>query len=138
MKPGKCRIAIIEDNQPDVFLVEHALRLQGLDFDLITLDDGADAIVFLRGAGASPDSPVPDLIVLDLNLPKTDGEQLLQEIRGRTVFSDTPILVWSSSQSPRDLAMVERFGVARYIIKPTGLDEVLKIGGVICDLLKRA
>jgi CheY-like chemotaxis protein len=75
------------------------------------------------------------LILVDLNLSRYTGEDILREIRTAGHLGKVPVCVWSSSQSPRDAALFQHLGVARFITKPSGLDQFMEIGGIIKDVL---
>ncbi len=129
------RILVIEDNSSDVFLLDRALKKQDLRFELIHLLDGDEAIAFIRRQGAYADAANPDLILMDLNLAKYLGEEILREIRATEHLTGIPVCAWSSSQSWRDKSVLMNLGVARFITKPSGLDKFLEIGVIIKDLL---
>lgn len=129
------RILVIEDNGSDVFLLERALNKQDLRFELVHLLNGGDALVFIRRQGAYANAALPDLILVDLNLSKYTGADILGEIRSASHLGGIPICVWSSSQSHRDDAMLKDLGVCRFITKPSGLDQFMEIGKTLKDLL---
>jgi len=129
------RILVIEDNDSDVFLLERALRRQELRFELVHLLNGSAAFAFIRRQGAYTDAQTPDLILVDLNLSKYTGEDILREIRSAPHLGGIPVCVWSSSQSRQDEAMLKGFGVARFITKPSGLDQFMEIGQTLKNLL---
>ena len=129
------RILVIEDNTSDVFLLERALQKHGLRFEVVHLLSGADALAFVRKQGTYVDSAIPNLILVDLNLSKYSGEDILREIRSASHLDAVPVCVWSSSRSKRDEALLNDLGVARFITKPTGLGEFMEIGKIIKDLL---
>jgi chemotaxis family two-component system response regulator Rcp1 len=130
------RILVIEDNVSDVFLLDRALERQAVPFELVHLPSGSEALQFIRMQGAYRDAAIPDLILVDLNLSKYTGEDILREIRGARHLGDVPVCVWSSSQSRRDEALLKEMGVSRFITKPSGLDQFMKIGKTIKDLLE--
>ena len=128
-------ILVIEDNDSDVFLLERALNKQDFRFELVHLLNGGEALVFIRRQGAYADAAIPDLILLDLNLSKYSGEDILREIRSATHLGGVPVCVWSSSRSPRDEALLKDLGVRQFITKPSGLDQFMEIGKILKDLL---
>jgi DNA-binding response OmpR family regulator len=81
------------------------------------------------------DAAIPDLILVDLNLSKYSGEEILREIRSASYLGGVPVCVWSSSRSRRDEALVKDLGISRFITKPCGLDQFMEIGKIIKDLL---
>jgi CheY-like chemotaxis protein len=133
--PIKFRILLCEDNAADVFLIRHALADAGIETELTVLDDGAAALAFVRKHEAGLNGEVPDLAILDLNLPKHTGLEILQAMRAGTAFSGMPVMVLSSSSAPRDLERLNEFRVDRYITKPADLDEFMKIGHAVKGLL---
>jgi chemotaxis family two-component system response regulator Rcp1 len=129
------RLVVIEDNGGDVFLLDRALKKQDFRFELIHLPDGGEALAFIRREGAYANAAIPDLILVDLNLSRYTGEDLLREIRCAEHLASVPVCVWSSSQSLRDQAVLMDLGVARFITKPSGLDQFMEIGKIIKDLV---
>jgi chemotaxis family two-component system response regulator Rcp1 len=129
------RIVVIEDNDSDVYLLDRALKLQNFQFEMVHLLNGREALAFIRRQGAYAETPVPNLILMDLNLSKYTGEDILREIRGARHLAGIPVCAWSSSQSAGDRSMLRNLGVSEFITKPAGLDQFLAIGKVIKDLL---
>jgi chemotaxis family two-component system response regulator Rcp1 len=136
----KTQIVLVEDNPADVELVRMALKEAGLDCDLTVLEDGAEALAMVRRRESHPGEfhPrfIPDLIVLDLNLPKKGGLEVLEAIRANCDFARTPVAILSSSSSPRERARIEEFGVDRFITKPLDLEGFLEIGLILKGLLR--
>jgi chemotaxis family two-component system response regulator Rcp1 len=129
------RILVIEDNRSDVFLLERALNRQKLLFELVHLLSGKEAFAFLHKEGAYADAAIPSLILVDLNLSKFTGEDILRELRNTPHLAAVPVCVWSSSRSRHDAALLERLGVSQFINKPAGLDQFMEIGKTLKDLL---
>jgi len=129
------QILVIEDNGSDVFLLKRALHRQDLQFELTHLLDGGQALAFIRRQGAYADAAIPNLILLDLNLSKYTGEDILREIRSAGHLSGVPVCVWSSSRSRRDETMLKELGVSEFIAKPAGLDQFMEIGKILKDVL---
>ena len=130
-----CQILVIEDNGSDVFLLDRALKKQDLRFELVHLPNGGEALAFIRRQGAYADAPIPNLILLDLNLSKYSGQDILREIRSASHLGGVPVCVWSSSRSHRDEALLKGLGITQFITKPSGLDQFMEIGKVIKALL---
>lgn len=128
------QIVLIEDNRGDVYLFRKAFETAGLNFELTVLDDGARAIAYIRGEEPYANSAVPDLIVLDLNLPKHDGAQILRVLAHTERFARVPVVVASSEPS---LSRVGDEGsrVAKCVRKPSELDEFLNIGLILKQVL---
>lgn len=132
------QILVIEDNGSDVFLLNRALKKQNFPFELAHLLNGEEALAFIRRQGAYTGAAIPDLILLDLNLSKYTGEDILHEIRNAGHLAAVPVCVWSSSQSRRDESLLKDLGVSQFIPKPSGLDQFMEIGKIIKHLLAAA
>jgi CheY-like chemotaxis protein len=128
-------ILLAEDNRGDVLLVRQALREYSIEHELHVVSDGAQAIEFIQCIGRSKTIPCPDLMLLDLNLPKAEGQQVLAEFRKRPECANTPVIVVSSSDAPRDRARMYELGVSHYFRKPSELDEFMKLGAVVRDIV---
>jgi chemotaxis family two-component system response regulator Rcp1 len=131
------RILVVDDNGSDVFLLRRALNQQDLQFEIVHLPSGGEALAYIGRQGAYADSAIPDLMVVDLNLSKYTGEDILRAAREVPDFRDVPVCVWSSSASPRDEAMLKDLGISRFITKPAGLNQFMEIGKTIKDVLGR-
>ncbi len=130
------QIFLAEDNPGDVRLIREALKLHGVEFDLHVFEDGEKALSFV-GQLADPSSVCPDLVLLDLNLPKTDGRDILKQLKQIRRMEKVPVVVLSSSESPRDRAEAASLGANRYVRKPTNLDEFMAIGALAKELVPR-
>ncbi|MCC6587691.1 MAG: response regulator [Bryobacterales bacterium] len=132
------RIYLAEDNPADVYLIRHALTSAGLAFELTVFEDGAEAMRFVQAEAGDAGRPSPDLIVLDLNLPKRTGTDILAAIREQPHLTNVPVAILTSSASPADRAQTLRLKADRYFLKPLDLDDFLKIGANIRELLRAA
>jgi CheY-like chemotaxis protein len=133
----KNRILLAEDNDGDVFLVRRALEKRGLSHELVLAHNGEEALVWLNHhSGDHNGSARPDLILLDLNLPRVDGGQLLSHIRKSDAFSRTPVIVLTSSDSPKDRQMALELGANLYFRKPTDLASFMDLGRIIEETLR--
>lgn len=129
-------ILIVEDNDPDVFLVEEALRSQGLPAKLRRSHDGEQALAILSKLG---EAALPDLIIIDLNLPRVAGMDVLKHARSLPQLDGVPILILTSSQSRADRTLALQLGANAYIAKPPTLPEFLSaVGSGIRGLLERS
>ncbi|MEO8659799.1 MAG: response regulator [Bryobacteraceae bacterium] len=125
-------VMIVEDNPADVYLVERALQENCVAYTLSVLTDGDEALRWIYHASDHP----PELIVLDLHMPRTGGAEVLRAIRSAPRLADVPVMILSSSQSPSDKNRVQILGFARYVQKPTMLEEFLsQVGGTMKELL---
>jgi CheY-like chemotaxis protein len=130
------RILLAEDNEGDVFLVRRALSKRGLEHELVVAHNGEEALVWLDAhAGSEKSDSAPVLILLDLNLPRVDGGQLLAHIRKSDSFSRTPVIVLTSSDSPKDRQMALNLGANLYFRKPTDLASFMDLGRIIEETL---
>lgn len=126
---------LVDDNPGDVELFRWALDRAGIDYELSVIADGGDAMAMVHGERASRNARPPDLVVLDLNLPKADGREILAEMRSAGVFSETPVMILTSSTSQRDRDQMRALQVARYVSKPHDFEEFMKIGMIVKELL---
>jgi CheY-like chemotaxis protein len=130
------KVLLAEDNRGDVFLVRAALKEHHIDHELMVVADGARAINYIERIGA-PDAPCPDVFLLDLNLPKADGHQVLEHFRAHPMCQTTPVIVVTSSDTPSDRQRAQHLGAARYFRKPSEIDEFLQLGAVIKEVVAR-
>lgn len=130
-----CSILVVEENASDVFLLERALARQQIDFQLTHLRYGAEALAFVRREAPYASSPRPDLILVDLNSAKIDGECVIREVRNARHLDGVPVCVWFSAESLGDRESLNSLGVDRFIIKPSGLEQFMQIGKAVKDLL---
>ena len=127
------RIVVIEDNAADVLLMEEALKQHGLECALEHFSNGEDAAKAISGM-----ADAPDLFVVDLNLPRVHGLELLRLIRACPMVSDAPVAILTSSRAPGDKTKSEQLGADAYIVKPTGYTEFVEnVGSTISRLLQR-
>ena len=117
------QILLAEDNRGDVLLIEQALAEHHIRYELHVVQDGEQAVRFIGQMGKSDAVPCPDLLLLDLNLPKMEGQQVLTEFRKHPQCAQTPVIVVSSSGAPRDKARIGELGISRYFRKPSELDD---------------
>ncbi len=126
-------VLLIEDNAADVFLIREALREYSLDIQLTVIEDGEKAMRCIEELSSSAR---PKAVLLDLNLPRRGGEEILRCIRSKEGFHDIPVLILTSSDSPKDRSEVARLGASYYFQKPSDYDEFMKIGEVLEKLLQ--
>jgi chemotaxis family two-component system response regulator Rcp1 len=120
-------ILLVEDNPGDVRLTREALREGKVLNNLNVVTDGQEAVEFLRREGEYGDVPRPDLILLDLNLPKKDGREVLAEIKADESLRRIPIVVLTTSQAEKDVIQTYNLGVNCYITKPVDLDQFIYV-----------
>jgi len=128
------RILLAEDNPADIYLIRTALAEHGVDLPLEVVNDGKEVLQLLGREAISKD-PLK-LIILDLNLPRHDGIEILQQVRDSEHLSAIPVVVLTSSDSPRDRVVASQLGATRYLRKPSNLEEFLGLGAVFKELLQ--
>src|ERR1700743_3572188 len=127
------RVLVIEDNAPDVMLIGESFREQELPFEITHLKDGEELLNRLRAE--TPGEAPFHLIILDLNMPKLGGLEVLSSIRANRAFSSTPILVLTSSLVPDEPDEARRLGANKYLRKPSDLYEFLtQVGAAVREL----
>jgi CheY-like chemotaxis protein len=125
---------VIEDNPADVALLRMALNTAQIAYELTLIPDGAQALALFNQI-AQDGEAVPDIVVLDLNLPKYDGLEILEAIRANASFARMPIAILSSSSSPREQSRIQVFQLVKYLIKPLDLSQYLAIGPALRDFV---
>ena len=120
-------ILLVEDSPSDALLTREALKTSKLMNNLHVVENGVDAIAFLRREGAFASEPRPDLILLDLNLPKMDGREVLREIKADDDLRVIPVVVLTSSDAEEDILKSYNLHASCYITKPVEFDKFLKV-----------
>ena len=130
------QILLIEDNQADVAIIRRALTAASVAADLHVVYDGQSATQFFDAADADEKAPCPDLVLLDMNLPKKSGDEVLKHLRASERCRDAAVLIVSSSDAPRDQSAVASLGVAGYFRKPSDYAGYMKLGELVKGLLE--
>ena len=120
-------ILLVEDNPGDVRLTIEALKEAKVINSLTVLKDGVEALAFLRRQGEYAQAPRPHLIVLDLNLPKKDGREVLAEIKADDSLKRIPVVVLTTSQDEQDVLKSYNLHANCYIAKPVDLDQFIRV-----------
>jgi len=120
-------ILLVEDSPSDALLTREALNTSKLLNKLHVVDNGVDAIAFLRREGPFASVPRPDLILLDLNLPKMDGREVLREIKADGDLKIIPVVVLTSSDAEEDILKSYNLSANCYITKPVEFDKFVKV-----------
>jgi CheY-like chemotaxis protein len=131
----KAQILVVEDNPADVELLRLALAAAQLDHELTVITDGGEALAYAEQKGKYSDGETPDLAILDLNLPKNGGLEILAAMRRNPAFDSVAITILSSSSWPRERDRMGGLRVERFITKPYDLDEYMQIGFVLKQML---
>jgi two-component system, chemotaxis family, response regulator Rcp1 len=120
-------ILLVEDNPGDVRLTREALREGKVRNNLYIAPDGVEAVRFLRREGEHRDAVRPDLILLDLNLPKKDGREVLEEIKRDTQLRTIPVVILTSSQAEQDICRAYDLHANCYVSKPVDLEQFITV-----------
>lgn len=118
---------LVEDNPGDVRLTREALKECKLYNNLSVVGDGVEALAFLRREGKYADAPRPDVILLDLNLPRKGGREVLAEIKADPILKRIPVVVITSSEAEQDVLASYDLHVNCYVTKPVDLDQFIKV-----------
>ena len=126
-------ILLVEDNLADVRLTQEALKEEKLFNNLSVVNDGVEALAFLRREGKYANSVRPDLILLDLNLPRKDGREVLEEIKNDPTLEAIPVVVLTVSEADKDILVSYHLHANCYIVKPLDLNQFSKVVKSIQD-----
>lgn len=121
------QILLVEDDPADVELTQWSMKESKLSANLRVVEDGIEALAFLRREGKYADAPRPDLILLDLNLPRMDGRTFLAEMRADDGLKSIPVVILTTSEAEEDVVRSYRLGANCYITKPVGLTEFTRV-----------
>jgi chemotaxis family two-component system response regulator Rcp1 len=126
--PGRpVEILLVEDNPGDIRLTMEVLKEVQVGTNLSVVKDGVQATAFLRREGPYTDAPRPDLILLDLNLPKKDGLELLSEMNRDAKLKDIRVVILTTSEAEKDIHRTFDLDASSYIIKPIDVDRLLMV-----------
>lgn len=124
-------ILLVEDDPGDVFLIREALKCSSLGFKLNIADNGEKALDYLYRRSAYETAQRPDLIVLDLNLPRINGVEVLRDIKSVPELSTIPVIVLTTSKSEADARLCLDLGATVFLSKPPSFEEFLEVGQLI-------
>jgi CheY-like chemotaxis protein len=131
MKTGKfsrpVEILLVEDNEGDVGLVEEVFEEAKMRNIIHVAEDGEEAMQFLYKEGKYKDVPRPDIILLDLNLPKKDGREVIAEIKNQDNLKRIPVVILTSSNAEKDIVKMYDLHANSYITKPVDFDQFIKV-----------
>jgi CheY-like chemotaxis protein len=122
--PRKKIILLVDDDEDDFILIRDIFKESHPDVHLEWMKDGEEALTYLEGAPGVPEKPRPSLILLDLNMPKLNGREVLNRIRSRESISHVPVVVFSNSMDKSEVLDVYRLGVNSFVRKPAGYKEL--------------
>jgi CheY-like chemotaxis protein len=124
-------LLLVEDSPADVYLVKEALHGEGLCCHLQVADDGERAMKIIDQVDADSDASGPDVLLLDLNVPRRSGDEVLARFRRSPKCANIPVVIMTSSESPADRARVMELGATEYFRKPSNLAEFMKLGSLL-------
>ena len=127
MKPSKADVLLVEDSAAEARLAREALRETRFPVELHVASDGVQAMEFLRRQGAYREAPRPHLVLLDLNLPRKDGREVLRDIKGDDDLRSIPVVILTTSQAQTDIHRAYELHANCYIQKPLELDGFIEI-----------
>ena len=120
-------ILLVEDNKGDVGLIEEVFEEAKIRNKLHVAEDGEEAMLYLRGKGKFSGFPRPDIIILDLNLPKKDGREVLREMKEDEKLHNIPVIVLTTSNAEKDVLGAYDLHANAYITKPLDFDQFIKV-----------
>lgn len=126
---------IVEDNEADVFLIQEAIEAKKLPVALHVVKDGEQAMRYFDHADGDASMPCPSLVILDINLPKMQGGEVLKHIRRSRRCANALVIAVSSSNSARDREQMTELGANGYFRKPSEYAEFMKLGEIVRELL---
>ncbi|HJU24853.1 MAG TPA: response regulator [Casimicrobiaceae bacterium] len=133
LQPHLVEVLLVEDNPGDARLTQEALREGKLRNRIHHARDGVEALAFLRHEGEYRDAPVPDIILLDLNMPRKDGREVLAEIKADPKLRFIPVVILTTSEAENDIVRSYELHANCYITKPVDLDKFTRIVHTIED-----
>ncbi len=123
------RVLLIEDDMDDVELLEDTFKSNGFNHQLEVINDGNEAIKYLHNCKVCP-----DLIILDFNLPKVHGRDILKEIKSLNGFKNTPVLILTTSSAKEDMDYAYKNGASKFLIKPANVSQIKNMFNVVVEL----
>ncbi len=135
---GECVVLYVEDDDATAYMFQKALEDNRSNVRLFRVDDGQKALAFLFREGIFHEAPLPDLVVLDLNLPKLSGFEVLARLRGIKEMNDLPVVMFSSSVRPQDRERALGLGATEFFTKHSEWEQFVAISRKICSLARPA
>jgi len=126
------RILLIEDDADDIELLQEALKNHAIAFDMEVIKDGKKALDHFRSS-----SVAPEIIILDLNLPKVHGRELIVEIKTGQTFKHIPLLILTTSSAKEDVEYAYKNGADKYLIKPSTIEKIRETVSIIVQLTSK-
>ena len=129
-------VLIVEDNEGDVFLIQEAIHRVDLPVALHVVNDGEQAVRFFEQVDEDMAMACPALVILDINLPKKQGGEVLKQMRQSPRCGNVAVIAVSSSDSLRDREQMKSLGANSYFKKPSGYEEFMRLGEIVRILLE--
>ena len=120
-------VLLVEDDLGDVELTKEAIEATRLAVKLSVVRDGEEAMAYLRKEGSYADAASPDLVLLDLNMPREDGREVLRDMKDDPILTHIPVVVLTTSDSEEDIVNSYDLGANCYVTKPVGLEQFMKV-----------
>lgn len=137
----KCTILLVEDDVADAHLTRMAFEEGHVLVNIEHVENGEEALAYLKSEGAYKGKATPDLILLDLNMPRMDGRQFLREVKQQAAFKAIPVVVLTTSDAESDIYASYAQGAAGFIVKPVSIDDfvqqIKKLEDYWFELVKR-
>jgi two-component system, chemotaxis family, response regulator Rcp1 len=131
-------VLVVEDNESDIFLIREAISMANFPVVVQVVNDGEAAIRFFERADADTSIPCPAVVILDINLPKKQGGEVLKHMRQSHRCRQALVVVVSTSKSVQDREQMESLGANQYFSKPSDYDEFMRLGAIVKSLLADA
>jgi CheY-like chemotaxis protein len=126
--PGRqIEVLLVEDDPGDVLMTKEAFEDYKLSNQLHVVTDGVEAMEFLRGTGEHTDAPRPDLVLLDLNLPRMDGREVLQAIKSDPELASIPVVILTTSEAEEDVLRSYSLHANAYVTKPVDFERFIQV-----------
>ncbi len=134
-EPEQPHVLLVEDNKLDAFMVQEAFTEHQIPAVLDVVEDGDAALQFIDALDQDETAPCPALVLLDLNLPRRSGTEVLAYLRGSKRCAGLKVVIVTSSDSSRDRAATQQLGASEYFLKPASYKEFLKLGEIVLNSL---
>ncbi|MEV4895643.1 response regulator [Nonomuraea sp. NPDC055795] len=120
-------VLLVEDDQGDILLTREAFELNKVKNRLHVVNDGEQALAFLRREEGYGDAPRPDLVLLDLNLPRMDGMEVLEEVKADATLRSIPVVILTTSEAEEDIIRSYQLHANAYVTKPVDFDQFIRV-----------
>ncbi|MEO9062607.1 MAG: response regulator [Nitrosospira sp.] len=137
MEAQSFHIFLAEDNPADVLLVREALNGKHIAYTLHVAKDGEQAIRFIESLDGNPAVPRLDMVLLDIYLPRHDGNEILKRLRSLQHYAQIPVIIITGSEAPFYREEIPQEGLLHYFMKPSSLDGFMQLGSLVGDILAR-